>query len=1080
MPKVPLLIPRDYSEMKEEQQGTWVGDKDLAQDSDFMENSQKEFNEYLPLVDSMSDDRSIEIGSTRRDFLKYLGFGLGAATIAAGCETPLKRAIPYVIKPDTIVPGVATYYASSIVHGGDFCSVLVKTREGRPIKIEGNDMSGVTKGGTSARAQAFVLSLYDTDRFRGPKKKEGGKFVSASWEEIDTAVTTKLNARSRVRIVTGTTMSPTAQKTIDEFSAKFPGTKVISYDPVSSAALLRANAVNFGIRAVPDYHFDKAKVVVGIQADFLGTWISPIEYAKDYVEKRKIADAHKPEMSRHYQIETYMSLTGSNADNRIQVKPSQVGASIVYLYNAVAGKTGGSRVSGADVPSEIATALDKIADSLNANRGESLVVCGTNNVAEQTLVNAINNLLGNYGNTLDFDIVNNMRKGDEAELINLFYDMKNGKVDAVFIMGCNPVFDMPYGNMFAEALAGVDLSVSASLTEDETTAVCKYVAPTHHLLESWGDAEPKKGYYGLIQPTIAPLFDSRQIEESLLVWAHSENLDVDSEQPYYEYLKKTWEADLFPSSGKGDFRAFWDMCLHNGVYEVVPQSTAISFSGDLRSAAGKVSAVKATEQEITFFETVAVGSGNSANNPWLNELPDPVTRCAWGNYLAVPLTWDGVNAFNGLNGLEDGDLADLTIGENKVRVPVIKQFGQMQGTVALALGFGRTKGGRAGTGVGVNVQKWLTFDDDGLMQYITSGAQVSGKQGKEKHYSAVQYHHTMGVKGLDKATQKEINADEAATVFNTYFGAVKQGPQGSLVDRTVIRRAHLGDVEEFVHDLEHEREHHQYLNSQSTYANYEHLYKEGHHWGMHIDLNACIGCGTCVVACIAENNVPVVGKEEVSRHHEMTWLRIDRYYYGEVDNPNVVYQPMMCQHCDNAPCENVCPVNATNHSSEGLNQMAYNRCIGTRYCANNCPYKVRRFNWLDYTTADLWPINERGVDADVEVPWAADNLTRMVLNPDVTVRSRGVIEKCSFCVQRLQEGKLRAKIEMRSLRDADVKSACQTACPTGAITFGDTNNEKGELIKKLKSPLNYIVLEEVNTDSSVNYQARINNKELDA
>ncbi len=1066
--------------MKAEQNGTWVGDKDLTKDPEFMEHSHKEFNEYLPLVDSLGDNRSIAIGATRRDFLKYLGFGLGAATIAAGCETPLKRAIPYVIKPDTIVPGVATYYASSIVHGGDFCSVLVKTREGRPIKIEGNDMSSVTKGGTSARAQAFVLSLYDTDRFRGPKKKEGGSFVDASWKEIDDAVAGKLNARSRVRIVTGTVMSPTAQKTIDEFSAKYPNTKVISYDPISSAALLRANGANFGIRAVPDYHFDKAKVVVGIQADFLGTWISPIEYAKDYVENRKIANAHKPEMSRHFQIEMYMSLTGSNADNRIQVKPSQVGSSIVYLYNAVAAKTGGSRVSGGDVPSEIASALDKVATNLNAHRGESLVVCGTNNTAEQTLVNAINNLLGNYGHTLDFDAVNYMRKGDESEMINLLYDMQNGNVDAVLIMGSNPAFDMPYGNTFADALAKVDLSISTALTEDETTAACKFVAPTHHLLEAWGDAEPKKGHYGLIQPTIAPLFDSRQAEESLLIWAGSENLDIEVEQPYYAYLMKSWEAGLYPASGESSFRKFWDKCLHNGVYEVAPEHTSISFSGNVNDAARKVSSVKASGQEITFFETVAMGSGSYANNPWLNELPDPVTRCAWGNYLAVPLTWDGVNAFDGLNGLEDGDLADLTIGENTERVPVIKQFGQMQGTIAIALGFGRTKGGRAGTGVGVNVQKWLTSNEEGLTQYMSSGAELSGKQGEEEHYSAVQYHHTMGVKGIDKATQKVINADEAATVFNTYFGAVKQGPQGSLVDRTVIRRAHLDDVEQFVHDLEHEREHHQYLNDQSIYAGYDDLYKEGHHWGMHIDLNACIGCGACAVACIAENNVPVVGKEEVSRHHEMTWLRIDRYYYGDVDNPSVVYQPMMCQHCDNAPCENVCPVNATNHSSEGLNQMVYNRCVGTRYCANNCPYKVRRFNWFDYTAADLWPINERGIDANTEVPWAADNLTRMVLNPDVTVRVRGVIEKCSFCVQRLQEGKLRAKTEKRALLDIDVKSACQTACPTGAITFGDMNNQRGDLNKKLKSPLNYIVLEEVNTDSSVNYQARINNKDIDA
>ncbi|MDX1479140.1 MAG: TAT-variant-translocated molybdopterin oxidoreductase [Saprospiraceae bacterium] len=1062
--------------MKTKQNGTWVGAKDLSRDPEFMEHAHKEFNEHLPIVDSFGDNRSLEVGASRRDFLKYLGFGLGAATVAASCEIPLKRAIPYVVKPDTIVPGVANYYASTIAQGGDYCSVLVKTREGRPIKIEGNDLSGVTKGGTSARAQAYVLSLYDTNRFRSPQKRANGTWEAATWDEIDNAVA-GLNTNAQVRIVANTILSPTAKKVINEFTGKYPNTRVVTYDPVSSAGLLRANDQCFGLKVVPDYHFDKAKTVVGIQADFLGTWISPIEYAKGYIENRKIKDAHHPEMSRHFQIETYMSLTGSNADNRVQVSPSQIGAAIKHLYNAVASRTGGVAVSAAQLPDTTAQALDKVAEALVAHRGESLVVCGTNNVGEQVLVNAINNLLGNYGATITFAEHSNLRQGDESQMGALLSEMESGRVDALFVMGANPVFDLPNGEAFAAAISNVGLSISFALLDDETTAACQFVAPAHHGLEAWGDAEPKKGHLSLTQPTIAPLFDTRQAEESLLKWSGSAAYQSDADQPYYEYLRSVWERDVMPAAGATDFQAFWDKALHDGVLHVAQAPVQVAFAGDVRAAGANVSSVEANGLEVTLYESISMGGGQYANNPWLMEMPDPITRCVWGNYLSIPLTWDGVRAFDGLNDLEDGDIATLMVGGASVNVPVIKQFGQKQGTLALALGYGRTNAGRCGTGVGTNVQGWLSYDGDGLLQYFVSGADLSGKVGEEEYLACVQYHHTMGVKGTDAATGEEINADEAATVYNTYFGLVKQGPQGSLVDRSIIRRAHIDDVETFIHDLEHEREHHQYLNAQQIYEGYDDLYKEGHHWGMHVDLNACIGCAACTVACMAENNVPVVGKREVGRHHEMTWLRIDRYYYGDVENPNVVYQPLMCQHCDNAPCENVCPVNATNHSSEGLNQMAYNRCVGTRYCANNCPYKVRRFNWLDYTTADLWPVNERGIDHEAEVPWAADNLTRMVLNPDVTVRTRGVIEKCSFCVQRIQQGKLKAKSEGRRLEDHDVKTACQTACPTGAITFGDMNNKEGDLAKKLESPLNYIVLEEVNTRSSVNYQARISNKD---
>ncbi len=1049
----------------------WIGSEDLGRDENFIDQATKEMPD-ASVASMLAQGASFASASTgRRDFLKYLGFSISAATIAAGCEIPLKRAIPYVTKPDDMVPGVANYYATSYVEGGDYCSILVKTREGRPIKIEGNPLSGVTAGGTSARAQASVLSLYDIHRLRAPQIRNAeGKLEKATWEQVDDLVGITLNPESRIAIVSHSILSPTEKKVIKEVQSKYQNTTLTVYDPVSSAAILKAHEAMYGVAMVPGYHFDKANVIVSVQADFLGTWISPVQFAHQYSKNRKIKDTKAPKMSRHIQIESYMSLSGTNADNRIRIKPSESGAVLARIYNKIASAKGGSTISAPTLNSSLTDAIDKTADELLKAPGESLLVCGTNSIADQGLVCAINHLLGNEGSTVDVQQYSYQRQGDESKVNALVSAMNNGEVDVLIIYGSNPVYELPFGSAFGQAMSKVGLCISTTSAPDESSALCKVLAPDHHFLESWGDAEPVRGHVTMIQPTIAPLFDTRQRGLSLLKWMGGNELLFTSEQPYYEYLKTAWSDHAGSTSS-------WNELLHDGVFTYAPVGSGASYQNNLSSLTGKL-IQPGTGQEITFMETVAMGNGQHSNNPWLQEMPDPVTRCGWGNYLALPVHFDGTRKFIAHEKLEDGDLADVTLNEQTMRVPVIKQFGQGPDTFALALGYGRTATGRAGLGIGVNVNPWLKTDSDGLIQYYASGVSISGKKGEEDYFSCVQYHHTMGVTGEDSKTKEIINADEAATVLMTY-GLVRQGYQGSLVNRTIIRKSHLDHIDEFIHDLQEEHHKHSELNKKQVYPGHDATYARGHHWGMHVDLNSCIGCGACTIACMAENNVPVVGKREMSRHHEMAWLRIDRYYYGDVDNPSAVYQPLMCQHCNNAPCETVCPVNATNHSSEGLNQMAYNRCIGTRYCANNCPYKVRRFNWLDYTNADLWPINEPDLGMKSEkdaIPYAADNLTRMVLNPDVTVRSRGVMEKCTFCVQRTQEGKLRAKTEERLLRDADVKTACQTACPTGAITFGDFNNETGDLNEKLKSPLNYLVLEELNTRSNVNYQARIINK----
>ncbi len=1067
--------------MHYQKEKVWVDVTDLNQGMEASSTSEAEFNP-IAFDTVLEDDKIGLVEASRRDFLKVLGFGISAATLAS-CEIPVKKAIPYVIKPDEIVPGVANYYASTIVTGGDFCPVLVKTREGRPIKIEGNALSSITRGGTSARAQASVLSLYDYNRIKTPSRVTGeGKLQEVTWDELDKAITSEINPASRIRLITSTVLSPTAKMVIAEFCAQYPNTKWVCYDPISSAALLRAGQLCFGERVLPDYRFDKAKVIVSFNADFLGTWISPIEYAAQYV-KGRVVNTEKPEMSRHIQLESHMSLTGSNADNRILVKPSQQGAAIAWLYNKIAAAVGSGSVDAPSVDEKLKNALNKIAEELLAAKGKSLVVCGNNHVGEQVLVYAINQMLGNVGQTVNFAQASYQRQGSDADFIQCVQDMNNNAVDAVIVWGANPCYDNPLASEFIAGLKNVKTKITCNTTPDETSVYCDYLAPDHHNLESWGDAEAKRGSYSLIQPTINPIFNTRQACLSLLIWAGSTNINPDSEQPYYDYLRKVWKEKIFSKTTGKDFTSFWDKALHDGVFEYTPAaSNAPPFKGNTAEAAKQIAKPSDSPIEINFTESIAIGAGQYATNPWLMELPDPVSRTVWGNYLAVPIHFDGDRRFYAdYNVKNDGEELTLNLAGNELTVAAIKQFGQMPGTVAIALGYGRTRAGDCGSGVGVNLFPYLKIDN-GYFQYYSADVTIANATGKqEKHFACVQHHHTLGVTAADKSSGEKFNADEAALVDEAFKGFTK-GYQGSLTKRSIVRQTNIKNLESSVAELAKERKAHQALNSHTLYPSYEYKYNAGHKWGMHIDLNACIGCGSCAVACMAENNVPVVGKKEVSRHHEMSWIRIDRYYFGDVANPNVFYQPLMCQHCQNAPCENVCPVNATNHSSEGLNQMAYNRCVGTRYCANNCPYKVRRFNWFDFTTADLFPVNQKNIHLESEKPFYADNLTRMVLNPDVTVRSRGVIEKCSFCVQRIQEGKLRAKKENRPVTDSDVKTACQTACPTGAITFGDVNNENGILHAKLKNPLNYLVLEEVNVQSSVNYTMKVVNRDesLDA
>ena len=1015
-----------------EQKKLWQSFGELNQSAAYDKDVKDEFREELPAVED--NNGWLDARAPRRDFLKYLGFSTAAAAAAASCEIPVKKAIPLANKPEEYVPGIAKYYATTYVQDGDAVSILAKVRDGRPIKIEGNDLSPINGNGTSARVQASVLDLYDTARLRFPLING----QEATFEAIDKEVAAALGGN--VVVLTSTINSPTTREAINKFLAKYPGSKHVTYDAISYSGMLLANEASFGKKAIPSYHFDKARVIVSIQADFLGTWLSPVEYARQYAAGKKINEK-QPDMSRHFHFESIPSLTGSNADEKTLIRPSETGAVAVALLNAV----NGQEVTGiADAATK--KAIQKTAAALLASKGAALVVCQSNEVDVQIVINAINQAIGANGTTINWTTTLQVRQGVDADMAQLVNDMNAGNVGTLLIHGANPAYTWPQANAFRQALKKVKTTISFAAKLDETAALCRFVVPDHHFLESWGDAEPKTGYISFIQPTIYPLFKTRQWQDSLLKWSGDAS-------DYLAYLKNYWTAKLGGDTG-------WDKALQEGVLN--PATAAVggaSFNGaGVAAAVSAISAAKRNDKtELYLYEKIAIGAGQGASNPWLQELPDPVTRATWDNYVIVSPAMARKLLQIDLN---DGGQADayevnppkkvikVTCNGQSVELPALIMPGPHPDTIGIALGYGRAEQlGKAVVGTGKNAYPFT----------VVSGSTVSRTQlsaeltvtGATYPVALTQTHSRYDTA---QGNRTEVMKELTLAAYKHHPTEIREERQKELEP--------WGGLENF--------------EKQGTiYPVYD---RPGIRWGMNVDLNACNGCGACVVACSAENNVSVVGKPEVLRGHEMHWLRIDRYYSGDMDNPNVVFQPMMCQHCDNAPCENVCPVAATNHSSEGINQMTYNRCIGTRYCANNCPYKVRRFNWADYTGSDSFGDNQRGIVNDVVLEMN-DDLTRMVLNPDVTVRSRGVIEKCSFCIQRLQESKLKAKKESRPLQDSDIKVACQQACPTEAIVFGNVNDGHSAInITRKENPnRQFYVLEQLHVLPNVSYLAKVRN-----
>ena len=1006
----------------------WKGIEQLDTDSTIVEGLENnEFVEKLPV--NSNDEKN----SSRRDFLKYVGFSSAAAALV-GCEGPVIKSVPYVVQPEQIIPGVANYYATTIADGNDFSSILVKTREGRPIKIESNKDAS-TFGDANARVHASVLSLYDSNRVQGPKIS--GEYTD--WQTLINLVRVNLDNFSKddkkVVLLTQTYPSPSSKEIISEFLDAYPNISHVTYDTISNSSTLDAFENIYGLRAMADYDFSKAENIISIDADFLSDWQGG-GYSSGYTKTRIPDKSQNKTMSYHIQFESNMSLTGSNADDRVPAKPSDLKKIVARLYTKL---TGNGEDKGSLNPS-IDRYVDSCIDKIMKSPKKSVVISGIDDVDVQELILLINSSL--KSEVININNPRLIKEGDNKKLNKFITDLESGSLSGVITSGVNPLYSLPNSDKLKESFKSLDFSLVFSEKEDETAKSAMYIAATNNYLESWGDYELKKGSFFLAQPTIRPLFDTIQFQDFLLKI-------LNSDLSFYDRIKSNWQNRIL--RGKT-----WGKSLQDGYYN--------DFSSlNLKAKKTRVSVSSLYEENSNEFSLVlysktGIGDGSQSSNPWLQEFPDPISRVTWDNYLtvsAVDAKKLNLNNYNVSNGALNGSYATISTEKSQLKVPVLIQPGQAEGTVGLAYGYGKTEGMNDVMKVGVNAYSlYHNFSNIQSVKIVKSEG--------DHEFACIQLHNTM--MGRDEII-KETDIDTYNSKEKSYWNPTVLVSKNHIETKVTSKEVDIW--REF---------------DRST----------GHHFNLAIDLNACNGCGACVIACHAENNVPVVGKEEVRKSRDMHWLRIDRYFSSEdtfegdvkakdetsgyseyratqtklekaAANPKVVFQPVMCQHCNHAPCETVCPVAATSHGRQGQNQMAYNRCVGTRYCANNCPYKVRRFNWFSYAENDEFDYNLN------------NDLGRMVLNPDVNVRGRGVMEKCSLCIQMTQKTILDAKKDGRRVRDGEFQTACSNACSDGAIVFGDINDKESKISKSNKNDRAYRLLESIGTKPNVLYQVKIRN-----
>lgn len=959
----------------------------------------------------------------RREFLKLAGFTFAGAAIA-GCDTArMEKAIPYLVKPEEIVPGKAVWYASTCAGCNAGCGILVKNRDGRPIKLEGNPEHPVSRGGLCVVGQAQLLGLYDSLRLQQPIM--GG--TASDWQTVDRSIIDQLDEVGKsdkaVRFLSRTVTSPTKSSLIRKFLGTFRDGKHVVYDPISRSAILESHRLTHGKSVLPHYRFDRAEVIVGVEADFLGTWISPVEFTTAYCSGRTL-DGNPPRCSYHVQLESRYSLTGARADKRVAITPFGRVPLLRELASVIGRKAGRALPTAEKTVTPI---VNEIAERLWSARGKSLVVCGSNDIDSHLLTNAINEFLGNYGSTLDIRYPSYHHQSRDGDLQALLVELKERKIGALFIDGVNPVYDLPDGKEFSDFLSDVPLVVSFAERIDETADFARFVCPEPHPLSSWSDTRAVAGVVSISQPAISPLEHSRPVIESLSVWMGDNSRSL-------ELVQEEWKRTVFPRQKSGKtFEAFWNQSVHDGFAVVAPGDQGSGKFNPKSLENLSPESEQTSGFQLLLYPKVSMHDGQHAHNAWLQEVPDPVTKVTWDNYAIL-----SPGAAEKLD-VQSGDVVRLvsSVSGEALDIPAWVQPGQRDEAVAVALGYGR-KGTHRFAGIG---PKWM----EGKPSVGANGL-VGVNAARFQQWENGQLLYEQGEVRIEKTDRRQPLA------CTQTYQSIDTPPllaHGTEERRPLVGYASLPAFEANPSAGAIPRH-----ESKSMWPE-QHEYK-GAHWGMVIDLNACTGCSACVVSCQAENNIPVVGRDEVIRNREMHWMRIDRYFIENGGNLDVAHQPMLCQQCDNAPCETVCPVLATVHSEEGLNQQVYNRCVGTRYCANNCPYKIRRFNWFDYAHDD--------------------KKQNMVLNPDVTVRSRGVMEKCSFCVQRIQEAKIESKKNGIPVPDGAIKTACEQSCPAQAIVFGDTNNGGSRIASLLKNPRCYTVLGELETRPSISYMTIIRNR----